>query len=113
MDERLHDLRRQLDQKTTEIESLVASEQGIASIENMHPLYYERLQQDVEELLEQWEESAPEGSSHVEDTPLNRMIAERFDIEQQILAIKGKNVANEDDLEDDEIEQDETDTQWG
>jgi hypothetical protein len=68
MDERLHELRRQLDQKTTEIESLVASEQGIASIQNMDPLDYERLQQDVEELLEEWEETAEEGS-HVEDTP--------------------------------------------
>ena len=29
MDDRLHELRRQLDEKTTEIESLVATEQGI------------------------------------------------------------------------------------
>ena len=91
----------------------MASEQGIASIQNMNPLDYERLQQDVEELLEQWEETAQEGSGNVEDTPLNRLIAERFDIEQQILATKGNEVANEDYLEDDEIEDDETDTQWG
>ena len=53
MDERPHELRRQLDQKTTEIESLVATEQGIGSIEKIDPADYERLQQDVEELLEQ------------------------------------------------------------
>ena len=113
MDERLHELRRRLDQKTTEIESLVASGQGITSVENMDPLDYERLQQDVEELLEQWEETAQEEPGHVDDTPLNKMIGERFEIERQILATKEKQVANEDYLEDDEIEDDETDTQWG
>ena len=113
MDERLHELRRQLDQKTTEIESLVASEQGITSVENMDPSDYERLQQDVEELLEQWEETAQEESGHADDTPLNRLIGERFEIERQILATKGKEVANEDYLEDDEVEEDEIDTQWG
>ena len=37
MDEKLGELRRRLDQKTTEIESVVAAEQGIGSIENMDP----------------------------------------------------------------------------
>jgi hypothetical protein len=87
MVEKLEELRRRLDQKTTEIESLVAAEQGIGSIENMDPSDYERLQQDVEELLERWEETAQEeGPGGMEDTPLNRLIAERFEIEQQILA---------------------------
>jgi hypothetical protein len=89
MDERLHELRRQLDQKTNEIESLVATEQGIGAIENMGPSDYERLQQDVEELLEQWEETAQEGQGSVDDKPLNRLIAERFEIEQEIIAARG------------------------
>ena len=42
----------------------------------------------------------------MEDTPLNRLIAERFEIEQMILASRG------DDVGEDELE-DETDTQWG
>jgi hypothetical protein len=88
MDERPHELRRQLDQKTTEIESLVATEQGIGSIEKIDPADYERLQQDVEELLEQWEEAAQEGQGSMDDTPLNRLIAERFEIEQKIIAAK-------------------------
>jgi len=54
MDEKLGELRRRLDQKTTEIESVVAAEQGIGSIENMDPSDYERLQEDVEELLGRW-----------------------------------------------------------
>ena len=83
MDEKLHELRRRLDQKTTEIESLVASERGLGSIENMDPSDYGRLQQDVEELLEQWEETAQqEGPGGMDDTPLNRLIAERFEIDR-------------------------------
>jgi hypothetical protein len=61
MDERLEELRRQLDQKTTEIESFVAAEQGMGSIENMEASEYERLEQTVEELLGRWEETAQEG----------------------------------------------------
>jgi hypothetical protein len=91
MDEKLHELRRRLDQKTTEIETAVAAERGIGSTENMDPSDYERLQQDVEELLEQWEETAQqEGPGGMDDTPLNRLIAERFEIEQIILASRGQ-----------------------
>ena len=91
MDEKLGELRRRLDQKTTEIESVVAAEQGIGSIENMDPSDYERLQEDVEELLGRWEESAQEqGPGVMRDTPLNRLIAERFEIEQIILASRGQ-----------------------
>jgi hypothetical protein len=52
MDEKLGELRRRLDQKTTEIESVVAAERGIGSIENMDPSDYERLREDVEECLD-------------------------------------------------------------
>ena len=93
MDERLDELRRQLDQKTNEIESVVAAEQGLGSIENLDPSDYERLLQDVEELLGRWEETAQEeGPGSMEDTPLNRLIAERFEIEQMILASRGEDV---------------------
>jgi hypothetical protein len=88
MDERLHELRQRLDQKTSEIESLIAAEQGMGGIENMDPSDYERLQQDVEELLEQWGEDAQEGQASVDDAPLNRLIAEWFEIEQQVLAAR-------------------------
>ena len=91
MDEKLGELRRRLDQKTTEIESVVAAEQGIGSIENMDPSDYERLQEDVEELLGRWEETAQEeGPEGMDDTLLNRLIAERFEIEQMILATRGE-----------------------
>jgi hypothetical protein len=61
MNERLEELRLELDKKTTEIESMVAAERGMGSIENMDSSEYERLQHDVEELLERWEEEAQEG----------------------------------------------------
>ena len=92
MDERLEDLRRQLDQKTTEIESLVAAEQGLTSIEKMDPSDYERLQQDVEELLERWEEDAEEGQGSIDDAQLRRLIAERFEIEQKVIAARTLNL---------------------
>ena len=57
----------------------------------MDPSDYERLQQDVEELLEQWEETVQqEGPGGMDGTPLNRLIAERFEIEQIILASRGQ-----------------------
>jgi hypothetical protein len=91
MDEKLHELRRRLDQKTTEIETVVAAERGIGSISEMDPSDYERLQQDVEELLGCWQETAQEqGPGSMDDSPLNRLIAERFEIEQIILASKGE-----------------------
>ena len=66
----------------------------------MDPSDYERLQHDVEELLGRWEETAQEeGPGGTEDTPLNRLIAERFEIEQMILASRGDDVG-EDELED-------------
>jgi hypothetical protein len=91
MDEKLDELRRRLDQKTTEIETVVAAERGIGSISEMDPSDYERLQQDVEELLGCWQETAQEqGPGSMDDSPLNRLIAERFEIEQIILASKGE-----------------------
>jgi hypothetical protein len=37
MDEKLHELRRRLDQKTTEIETVVAAEQGIGKYREYGP----------------------------------------------------------------------------
>jgi hypothetical protein len=84
VDQELKELRRQLDQKTTEIESLIAKERGFGRLEDMDPADYERLQRDVEELVERWEEADQEAFTQAEDSPLNRLIAERFEIEQQI-----------------------------
>jgi hypothetical protein len=107
MDERLDELRRQLDQKTTEIESLVATERGMGSLGGMDPSDYERLQKDVEELLEQWEAAAQDRSGDVDDTALNRLISQRFQIEQQILATRGEQ-PEYDDFESSKIDERDT-----
>jgi len=60
MEDNLAELRCRLDEKTTEIEAFIAREQGMGDIRAMSPADYEQLQRDVEELLEQWEEAAPE-----------------------------------------------------
>ena len=74
----------------------------------MDPSDYERLQHDVEELLGRWEETAQEeGPGGMEDTPLNRLIAERFEIEQMILATRGEQPEGAD-VEGGEIDERET-----
>jgi len=89
MNEKLEQLRRQLDQKTTEIESLVAQQQDLGAIDDLDSAEYELLQAQVEEILDNWEEAAEEGSRGLDDATLNRLIAERFEIEQQIEAMQG------------------------
>jgi len=112
MNERLEDLRRQLDQKTNEIESLVAAEQGLGSIGTMDPSDYERLQQDVEELLERWEEDAEEGQRSIDDAQLHRLIAERFEIEQKLIAARhDQSEGNELENEEPAVEEVELDAQ--
>ena len=105
MDARLEELRRQLNQKTTEIESLLAAERGMGSIEDMDSAGYERLQEDVEERLERWEQASQGKSGNLDNTPLNRLIAERFEIEQEILAAKGEDLGQEVEGEDAESEE--------
>jgi hypothetical protein len=73
-------------------------------IEKIDPSGYERLQQDVEELLEQWEEAAQEGRGSMYDTPLNRLIAERFEIEQKIIAARGTEGDKDEDTDDEYVE---------
>jgi phage terminase small subunit len=88
MEDKLAELRRSLDEKTTEIEAFIAREQGMGDIRAMSPADYEQLQRDVEELLEQWKEAAPEeGYGTPEDSQLDKLISERFEIEQKILVV--------------------------
>jgi hypothetical protein len=83
----------------------------MGSVERMDPSDYERLQEDVEELLRRWEETAQEeGPGSMEHTLLNRLIAERFQIEQKIIAAKGAEGDKDEDTDDEYVE-DETATQ--
>jgi Ribonuclease G/E len=108
MEDKLAELRRRLDEKTTEIEAFIAREQGMGDIRAMSPSDYEQLQRDVEELLEQWEEAAPEeGYGTPEDSQLDKLISERFEIEQKILVVSGEQTEG-DDLDGSELEDKET-----
>jgi hypothetical protein len=108
MEDKLADLRRRLDEKTTEIEAFIAREQGMEDIRAMSPADYEQLQRDVEELLEHWEEAAPEeGYGTPEDSQLDKLISERFEIEQKILVVSGEQTEG-DDLDGGELEDKET-----
>ena len=49
-----------VDWMRSEIEAFIAREQGMGDIRAMSPADYEQLQRDVEELLQQREEAAPE-----------------------------------------------------
>jgi hypothetical protein len=49
---------------------------------------YGRLQACVEEMIYKWQEAKLRPSESNPDTPVNRLIAEREEIEEQILALQ-------------------------
>ena len=81
-------LQRKLEAKTREIEALVADQQRIGHPTAMDAPEYERLQLYVEQLIFEWQEANVRRLRVQPDTPLNRLIAEREEIEAEILALK-------------------------
>lgn len=81
-------LQRKLMAKTREIEALVAVEQNLGDLNAMENTDYGRLQACVEELIYKWQEAKLRPSESNPDTPVNRLIAEREEIEEQILALQ-------------------------
>jgi hypothetical protein len=81
-------LQRKLMAKTREIEALVAAEQNLGNLSAMESIDYVRLQACVEELIYKWQETKLRPSESNPDTPVNRLIAEREEIEEQILALQ-------------------------
>jgi hypothetical protein len=71
----LDELQRKLTARTREIEALVAEEQDLGDI-------------NAEELIAKWQEADVDRSGSNPDTPVNRLIAERQEIEEQILALQ-------------------------
>ena len=78
-------LQRKLATKTREIEALVAKEQGFGDLDAMVSIDHARLQAYVEELIYKWQEKNVRPSGSNPDTAINRLIAEREEIEQQIV----------------------------
>jgi hypothetical protein len=81
-------LQRKLSAKTREIETLVAKQQQLGDLNEMDSTDYERLRLYVEELIFKWQEAKVRRSPSNTDSALNRLIAEREEIEQQIVGCK-------------------------
>jgi hypothetical protein len=80
-------LQRKLTTKTREIEALAAAEQNLSNPNAMGSTDYARLQSYVEELIYRWQE-AKVGSGGNPETLINQLIAEREEIEEQIVALQ-------------------------
>jgi hypothetical protein len=81
-------LQPKLATKTREIEALVAKEQGLSDLDAMESTDHARLQAYVEGLIYQWQEKNVRPSGSNPDTALNRLIAEREEVEQQIVELQ-------------------------
>jgi hypothetical protein len=81
-------LQRKLGAKTREIEALVAKQQHLGELDAMETTDYERLRIHVEELIYEWQEANIRPSLSNPDTALNRLIADREEIEEQIVELQ-------------------------
>jgi hypothetical protein len=81
-------LQRKLAAKTREIEALVAEEQNLGDPNAMDSTAYDRLRIYVQELIYKWQEVNVRPSECNPDTAVNRLIAEREEIEEQILKLQ-------------------------
>jgi len=84
----MDELQRKLAAKTREIEALVAAEQNLGDLNSMQRTQYARLRIYVEELIYKWQEANVLPSASNADTAVNRLIAEREEIEEQIIALE-------------------------
>ena len=80
-------LQRKLATKTRDIEALVA-EQHLGDLNAMESADYARLRTYVEELIYKWQEAKVRPSESNPDTEVNRLIAEREEIEEEILKLQ-------------------------
>jgi hypothetical protein len=81
-------LQRKLATKTREIEALVAEQQHLGDLNAMESTDYARLRIYVEGLIYKWQEAKVRPSESNPDTTVNRLIAEREEIEEQILTLQ-------------------------
>jgi hypothetical protein len=81
-------LERKLAAKTRGIEALVATQQNLGDLNTMESSDYARLRTYVEELIYNWQEAKVRPSLSNPDTALNRLIAEREEIEEQIVELQ-------------------------
>jgi hypothetical protein len=88
VEKEIDELQGKLTAKTREIEGLVAEELNLGDINAMEGTAHARLRTYVEELIEKWQEADVDHSGSNPDTAVNRLIAEREEIEEQILTLQ-------------------------
>ena len=88
VEKEIDELQCKLTAKTREIEALVAEELNLGDINAMEGTTYARLRTYVEELIEKWQQANVDRSGSNPDTVVNRLIAEREEIEEQILTLQ-------------------------
>jgi hypothetical protein len=88
VEKEIDELQCKLTAKTREIEGLVAEELNLGDINAMEGTAHARLRTYVEELIEKWQEADVDHSGSNPDTAVNRLIAEREEIEEQILTLQ-------------------------
>jgi hypothetical protein len=88
VEKEMDELERKLAAKTREIEALVAAEQNLGDPNAMESTDYARLQSYVEELIYKWQEAKVHSSGCKPGTAVDRLIAEREEIEEQILTLQ-------------------------
>jgi hypothetical protein len=88
VEKEMEELQRKLAAKTREIELLLAAQQNLGELASMESNQYARLRIYVEELIYKWQETNVRPSAANPDTAINRLIAEREEIKEQILALE-------------------------
>jgi len=88
VEKEIGELQCKLTATTREIETLVAEELNLGDIDAMEGTAYARLRSYVEGLIEKWKQADVDPSGSNPDTAVNRLIAEREEIEEQILTLQ-------------------------
>ena len=88
VEDEMEELQRKLTSRTREIEALVGAEQNLGELNSMESTEYARLRIYVDELIYQWQGAKVHPSASNPDTAINRLIADRLEIEEQILALE-------------------------
>ena len=88
VEKEIDELQCKLTAKTREIEALVAEELNLGDINAMEGTTYARLRTYVEELIEKWQQANVDHSGSNPDTAVNRLIAEREEIEELIITLQ-------------------------
>ncbi len=102
MSDQQQELRRQLNAKTREIEAYVAKALGLGDITALNPQTMRRLEEEVEQMIEQHDEAFNQDKTfeqwqildrRLNKTEVGRLLQERHEIAEQILDIQDERIS--------------------